>query len=524
MYQDGLTNQWRLRGLAWALAFMAGVVQASAVYAHGSSTNKCRKAIVDAAAEFEAKTATVLQMCNDAILTGMKSGPCPDSGAQALISALESKAKLEITSACSGQTLANMGFENLSSQCSANGFSPGLPCNEASDCKGICDAASGAKEGDFCLTTSFCSPGTCVGAGECNPVSFCPSVWNDSNKEPFGLTPATDCYFPLTDAASVAQCVTCVSREVAKAQIDTVFESSSAPSLMAVVDCERTVGREARAHLAVVREALAECQEDVISRGKGTCPDFGVVIRVILSRLKLAFELAKKCKPQVSGPVAASIYSAAGRPDPACFDRTVTSPFDAAKALACYLEASANCDDQLGIGESPAICNPNCGNGFVESGETCDDSNQLNDSGVGPLDVCPSSCAVAACPDAGTDTIARVDFQTPGAISLAGLTVLLTYDDARVSIPGTGFGSGIDSAVTSPSFGLTTGDSDVSLRVVALDPFQIGVAPGEAFTATLDRCQGAAAPAAAEFGCMVVDASDLNGASVDGVTCSVTIL
>lgn len=248
-----------------------------------------------------------------------------------------------------------------------------------------------------------------------------------------------------------------------------------------------------------------------------------------LPRMKLEQRIANKCPVEVSGPVAASIYAAAGRSDPACFDRSVTAPADAVDAIACSFRASVDCTDQLGIGESPALCNPNCGNGVIESGETCDDSNQLNDNGLGSLDTCPSNCAVAARTDAGTDAAIRVDFDTPGDVALVGLTVVLTYDESKVSIPSSGFGASIDGALASPSFALTTGDTDTALRIIAVDPFLFTVPPGEAFTVTFDRCQGAMAPTAAEFGCMVVEAVKLaedlvTSVAVDGATCSVTVL
>src|SRR5262245_7712462 len=92
----------------------------------------------------------------------------------------------------------------------------------------------------------------CDNEHECNPVDFCPSVWNDGNSEPFGLTPSTDCYFALTDEASVADCVTCVAGNKAAKEVDSFLDDGLAATATDTLGCERTVAKAAAKHLSTV--------------------------------------------------------------------------------------------------------------------------------------------------------------------------------------------------------------------------------------------------------------------------------
>jgi hypothetical protein len=100
---------------------------------------------------------------------------------------------------------------------------------------------------------------------------------------------------------------------------------------------------------------------------------------------------------------------------------------------------------------------------------------------------------------------------------------VVTYNDAKVRIPGTGGDPAVQAALNSLSFGMTPNDTDYALRNVLSDPFLFGVPPGAAFDVTFDTCQGGGALAAGDVQCIVVDAVDTSFATVDGVTCSVTL-
>ena len=210
------------------------------------------------------------------------------------------------------------------------------------------------------------------------------------------------------------------------------------------------------------------------------------------------------------------VWAAAGRPEPTCAQNIPDSPAGAAAALECLSRAAAECTNSLGVGAS--TCNPQCGNGKIDAGETCDDGNLLNDSGFGPADICPSDCAIAACTPTGTQNV-TVSFNAPS--DLVGLTVVLVYDDNKVSIPGHAGDGNVQGRLSSASFSMTPNDLDYALRNVLLDSTFAGIPAGAAFTVEFDTCGGAVT--AADFGCLVADTSDVNFAPVAGTSCSVSV-
>ena len=572
MYQATFASSKWLTAVAVGLTVVLG-----AAAAHAQDPLKCRRAIAKNAAGFEGKKIKALQKCRDGVLKD-GAGVCPDAKATGKISGALSKATDKITGACAGVSLTDMNFAGLASQCTA-GYTPGLPCQAPADCVGTCQ--QGRYEGEPCTTASFCQGfcgqpvapacssdsqcnvpageqcsegtcaapripfqtcnsdagcttapfttcyeegGTCDNAGACDPVDFCPSVQNDSKVEPFGLTAVDDCYFPLTDEASVAACVTCVGEQVVDQLISTYFDTANPPSTdKDALKCQRTLGKAAAGHYAKVRKALQKCQDGVLKNGSGSCPDAKATDKIGKSQAKLADKISKDCgddPTRVAAFVLSQIVGRSGRPDSAC----ATLGSDAtsvAAALECLTSAAAECNDALGVGSSPLSCNPSCGNAKLDAGETCDDSNQLQESGIGPADFCPADCTIAACTPSGSQQGATVSFAAPA--DLTGLTVVLYYDESKVQIPGQNSDAAVQTAVGSLTFAMTPVDTDYALRNVLLDPSLIGVPSGEAFTVTFDTCQGAPAPVAADFHCFVADATDATFAPVAGATCSVTV-
>lgn len=168
---------------------------------------------------------------------------------------------------------------------------------------------------------------------------------------------------------------------------------------------------------------------------------------------------------------------------------------------------------------APGACpvvQPVCGNGNQEEGEDCDDGNTSN------ADTCPADCTIDPCtPVAGAGPIASVNFTVPLGIDVAGLSVLVDYPEGKVSLPGSGASAAGSITNTPPGAFAQVNDFDHALREVIASGSAI--TPGLLFRMNFEACQGAPAPTAGDFTCLVEDASDPDGNTVTGVTCSVTV-
>lgn len=512
MYQDGFRSSKRLVvALSAAALLLAGAASAQ-------DPLKCRRAIAKNATGFEAAKVKALQKCNDSLLNG-KVTSCPDAKASDKIAKAQTKLDDQIAKNCTGLTLTDMNFAGLAKQCTG-GYRPNQPCDVAGDCPGIC--AGGSKDGDPCFTDGFCSGGTCSNELLCDPVDVCPSVQNDSRVEPFGLLPVSDCYFGLSDAASVAACVGCVGEQSVDQLMGVYYDSANPPSSdKAVLKCQRTVGKAATKHFFTVRKALQKCQDGVLKGGAGPCPDAKATDKINKSKTKLSDGITKACTDaQInSGFVLSQLLGASGRPSGACTSLNGTA-VGVATAVECLTNATAAANDALGVGTSPASNNPTCGNAKLDAGENCDDGNQLQESGVGPADFCPTDCSIAACTPSGGNS-ATVSFASP--VDLTSLTIVLYYPEDKVQVPGVNSDPPVQAAVLSSSFATTPVDTGYALRVVSIDPSLVGVPAGQAFTVSFDTCQGAPALNAGDLACFVADASDAAAAPVFGTTCSVTV-
>ena len=161
-----------------------------------------------------------------------------------------------------------------------------------------------------------------------------------------------------------------------------------------------------------------------------------------------------------------------------------------------------------------------CGNGIVESGETCDDGNTVTNP---PSDTCPADCTIITCTPGGTTKVS-VSFTPPAGKNVASITVLLEYPDGTVQIPGTADDDSVKDSVSNTPSGTLVGrfDYDYALTVGIAGTRAITV--GQLFQVTFDLCQAATAPVAADFKCTVTQASGTNFQPVNGVTCAVTVL
>ncbi|HUI24588.1 MAG TPA: hypothetical protein VL403_00785 [Candidatus Kryptonia bacterium] len=148
-----------------------------------------------------------------------------------------------------------------------------------------------------------------------------------------------------------------------------------------------------------------------------------------------------------------------------------------------------------------------CGNGFLESGETCTS--------------CAADCVIHACTATTPLRTFGVNFAAPAQQSVSGLTLLIGYRSSIVSLPGTGSATSVAARVKNkPANAIFSAfDLDYALRTVLSrsSPFT----PGRLFTIDFDSCSGATAPTAADFGCTIQGCANSFG-DVDDCTCTVT--
>lgn len=156
-----------------------------------------------------------------------------------------------------------------------------------------------------------------------------------------------------------------------------------------------------------------------------------------------------------------------------------------------------------------------CGNGIPETGETCDDGN-LDEN-----DECPNDCTIEPCDPAGTTRSVQVDFVPPEFQDASSISLLITYPDGSVGIPGSGSDASVVARITGRQTGatLTPNDLDHALRVVYTRPGRIN--PGRVFLLGFDDCTGGTAPSIDDFGCQIVGCSNSSG-PLEGCSCTVS--
>jgi len=162
-----------------------------------------------------------------------------------------------------------------------------------------------------------------------------------------------------------------------------------------------------------------------------------------------------------------------------------------------------------------------CGDGIVDfaNGETCDDSNTVDDDG------CPANCRIRTCALSSEPVEVDIDFTVPGGIEVVGVQTFLRYADGVVGIPGRGGDDRIFDRLTEipENVVLQPNDLDYGLIMIAYSFDSTPIVPGRLFTATFDRCRDARLPAADDFRCVVKAAGDASGTDVSGVACTATL-
>lgn len=337
---------------------------------------------------------------------------------------------------------------------------------------------------------------------------------------------ASGCTGTVADAASATTCLQCVGEASVDAMIELAYGKlfpvdPSNKTDKNVLKCQRSIGKNLEKFYKAERKALAKCEDGVI-KGKitGSCPDSKNLAKINKARQKLLDKLDKDCgkkedlnQDDFGGPCVCPGLTIPGGANCA---GAIHSRGDLADCLACVVDHRAAClSDMSADPESNSQdCQPVCGNGSIDAGESCDDGN------VDDFDSCPSDCTLNACNNPGGSVTASVNLSGVPA-DLSALTVFVSYPDGKVRIVGSGAGTNLGQfTATNGTADLAANDVDYGTRIVETDPFfPLGNPP---IQISYDICDGAT-PVDGDFDCWVEFAADTSANVLTGVTCSVDV-
>jgi cysteine-rich repeat protein len=519
--------------------------------AAAQDADACKRAIAKETAKYETTRSKRLQKCEDGVLKGKVTPPCPDADTAAKINDAKTKMDDKITAACTGVSLASIDWDGLASRCTggdngtrcaAGSIYQNEPCTVDGDCDPNPDCTGSGTPFGCCtgVGTGSCATSTCTveaaecsgssdcPGGTCDPVDRCPKLENRD-------LPSGTCDMALVDQDDIVDCLQCMSDGVTTQMSDLYFgDFAPAGDDGDALKCQRTLGKAAAKFFQKKRKILQKCTDGVIKGTvTGPCPDADSASKISAAETKMLDKIGKACggddkslgtSDDLSLAATGGTVFCPGLDIPgagADCHGTIGNMQDLAECLRCVTEFKADCADRASFptaGALQAECNPTCGNGVIEAGETCDDGNFVSG------DACPSDCSISSCTP-GVAATATVSFTAPAGVDIAGVTVLLEYPDSKVRIPGSGCALSVVNSIgmTPGSTVFTPNDLDYAVRVVLYEPSSAAIAPGTLFQVTFDTCQGGGALAAADMTCRVENASDTSTATVGGVNCTVAV-
>ena len=385
----------------------------------------CRREIARASAKFGKAKLNALRKCEDAVLTGAASGPCPDGKASAQIGKAAAQLQSAIAKRCGGGDR---------------------------DC---------ATTGD---NDTLASIGWNLGT--------CPNFEGGS------------CNNTLAHCGDVATCVLCVDEAATDQAIDLYYGAFAPSSDPVVKKCQRTIGKETAKFFDAKRKALGKCTDAVLTSGTGSCPDGTASAAITKAEAKKVAKICAACggADKACGGsddlTVAQIGFAASCPnvdppgsEPAC-GGAVSSLHDVVACVDCVTEFKADCMSAAAApaaGSYPPECNgvvaptptptatpgptatpSNCGNGTIDPGEACDGSDDA---------MCPGLCQ----PDCTCGSPCVLPNPMPAAIALAarpGVDLDTGWTGVSHDLPGVDDApttsarlSGCDTSLGSPTCG-----------------------------------------------------------------------
>jgi cysteine-rich repeat protein len=338
---------------------------------------------------------------------------------------------------------------------------------------------------------------------------------------------ASGCTAAVTDAASAAACIKCLGEVSVDAMIDLAYGDLLPidPSDKAdknVQKCQRSVGKNVEKFFKAKRKALAKCEDGIIkSGGGGPCPDSKANDKINKARQGLLDKIDKDCgkkedlnQDDFGGPCGCPGLEIPGG---AACEGAIHTRQDLAACLACIVDHKGSCLTDVSVDpeSNDADCQPACGNGSIDAGETCDDGN------VESFDSCPSDCTISPCDNPGGTVTGTVSVAGTAA-DLSALTLFVSYPDGDVRIPGQGADASVFVRVTATNgtADATPNDLDYGVRVLMTDAFfPLGASPLEI---EFDICDGVSVTDA-DFDCWVEFVADTGANILRGVTCSVDV-
>jgi cysteine-rich repeat protein len=499
--------------LAVAAALLGGV----AAEAQLTPEQKCQSAVLTFSANYERARIRAIDKCEQDNLKGKNSPPlvCPDGDAKAMLKISKALAKMEklISVKCCGKDKT----------CGAgSGVDADLPLSAIGwDVFVGARCVGGVNDGEPCVTDGNCPGGLndLPPAGVCVATNVCPNIESSQG-----------CDLAVAGMQDVAPCLACIGDLATDQAIGFSYASLKAPGADKKLElCKREM-KKATLFYDKFRNFMRVCQNKV-AKGKlaGPCPDSLTATKLQKEREKLDSFIAKKCGGPdkafgggddfhvdlVGAPISCPGVTVPGGSN--CAEQIETVQ-DVAECLVCMNEYKTLCADAAASPVAlPAVCNPTCGNGSIDPGETCDDGNVVDGDG------CPSNCVINPCtPPFGTVT-AIVNFTAPADI--AGATIYIDYPDGEVRIPGTGNQAAVQNRIF-----LSTGDFfnpndlDYAVQIVQIDSGGNAFTGSELMQIEFDTCDGASI-SSSDFTCRVLDAASAGASpvSVAGVTCSVQV-
>lgn len=414
---------------------------------------KCRRTIAKATSKYEQTRLKALQKCQDALLNG-KVPSCPDTKANEKIAGAAQKLNDDITGDCEDADIVTI----LGGTC-----------------------------------TKF---GTVDESGACNVAT--------------------------TTAAQAVTCFQCLGTSNVDGMIAFLYGGKDASPDGDALKCQRSIGKNGAKFFAKKRKALQKCADGVIKEGSGSCPDTKANDKINKASGKLAEKLDKDCETLDQGDWGGlGFCPGVDIPGvgPACIGPIHTLA-DLKDCVYCIMEYKADCLTSVStpsVAPLPAECTPQCGDGGLDVGETCDDGNADN------FDDCPADCTINGCSTPGAGPVGTVNLQgVPGGTNLSSVIVFVSYPDGDVRIPGTGADPSVSNALT-PGNGtasITPNDLDYGIRMLVQDAFlPLGNSP---VSIQFDACNGASVTDS-DFDCWVEEVFDDGAQPVPGVTCSVDV-
>jgi hypothetical protein len=181
--------------------------------------------------------------------------------------------------------------------------------------------------------------------------------------------------------------------------------------------------------------------------------------------------------------------------------------------LAAVSAAAAPSGTAPNIAGAPAAAavvspSPGCGNGLLETAETCD--------------TCPADCRALDCPS-GARTLVTVELAPQSGVGKIGAAgILLAYRPTVLTLPGAAGEPAVTARVTArtPNTQLWIYDLGYGVRIGASNASALLAGPQ--FDVEFDGCAGAAAPTDADLSCRV-ESCAFGGGRLRDCTCSASV-